>query len=504
MLLPRLAHNVTRPRIAMWLARNERTPLRFLVAPAGCGKTNAIVSYLRARGLPYAYAYATATTTTAALFREISGSLGIEEPAGDFESLLGVLKRCGDVLVAIENIDALDDEERGWLARLVEQAPDTTQLIYASRTWDAIDIQRMAPQGLAAVCDDRMLAFNADEIAMLADHLGVQYTLEDTRRLADESEGWAIVAAAAVRDAAERGASLARSYDHWQERHGYLFRRFLDAAVAVSPHGNVWEVLCSGVPQSQPELEQMRRAGIFVRHDAHGHHYAYRVVERITSGGDAATVVVTPMQTPPLVARVLGEFRTEIGGEPIRWIRRRDQQIFLYLLLKEDGSASRAELCARFWPDAEPELRAASLRVACSNIRRAIGTIAGHSRVDRYFRSDGDIALNFANVSVDARRFRVHAAEGDEQFAQGNHAEALGHYRLAEKLYSGRIGWCANVDPWAQDQADIHEAMYLNVLDKLVTLHRRAEDAEHIFEYAQKAATAKFGRREALEEPAAC
>lgn len=489
----------------MWLARNDRTPLRFLVAPAGCGKTNAIVSYLRTRGIPFAYCAAWAGMSSADLLAEIGTALGLSQPAAGFDQLIEALASCGKVLIAIENIDTLDEQTRGQLARLIEQAPEDVGLIYTARTWNAIDVERIATRGLAAVCDDRMLAFNPDEIAMLAESLGVPFVPEDARRLSDDSEGWAIVAAAAVREAAERGCSLARAYDHWQEQHGYLFQRFADAAARElsSAHTDAWQELCSGTPQSQADLEQMRRAGLFIRHDAHGYHYPYRVVERIFARAMPATNVTT-LELPPLVANVLGEFRSEIGNQEIRWIRRRDQQIFLYLLLKEEGSASRAELCERFWPSAEPELRAASLRVACSNMRRAIGNIVGNSRVDRYLRTDGDIALNFANVTLDARRFRLHAADGESQYRHGNHAEALVHFRLAEKLYAGRIGWCAHVDGWVEEIADGYEATYLGILDRLVALHRRADDAEQLFEYAQKAAGAKFLRRDGFQTPAAC
>jgi hypothetical protein len=488
----------------MWLARNDRTPLRMLVAPAGCGKTNAIVNYLRTRGLPFAYCAAAAGMSSADVFAEIATSLGLARPALAFDELIEVLADCGNVLVAVENIDVLEYETRTHLARLVEQAPEDVGLIYTARTWNAIDVERIAPRGLAAICDDRMLAFNPDEIAMLAERLGVPYVPEDARRLSDDSEGWAIVAAAAVREAAESGSSLARAYDHWQEQHGYLFQRFVDAAARELPGAaDGWHDLCSGTPQSQPDLEQMRRAGLFIRHDAHGYHYPYRVVERIFARAVPVSNVTT-LELAPLVANVLGEFHSEIGSQEIRWIRRRDQQIFLYLLLKEEGSASRVELCERFWPGVEPELRAASLRVACSNMRRAIANIVGSSRVDRYLRTDGDIALNFANVSLDARRFRLHAADGEAQYVQGNHAEALVHFRLAEKLYAGRIGWCAQIEDWVDEVADTYEATYLSVLDRLVALHRRADDAEHLFEYAQKAAGAKFLRREGLQTPAAC
>ena len=476
----------------MWLARNELTPLRFLVAPAGCGKTNAIVSYLRSRGIPFGYCLASAACTPEDLFKEIAGALELEATPATFEALLEALRACGKIILAIENIELAEESVRPYLTRLIEEAPEETGLIYASRTWEAIDIERIAPHGLAAVCDDRMLAFTADEITRLAEHLGVAYAPEDAQRLADDCEGWAIVAASAVREAAERGRSLARAYDRWQEHHGYLFKRFVESTGYQS---------CLS-PRSQTELEEMRRAGLFVRHDAHGYHYLYRVVERIFSGAPPRTA--PPLESPPLVARVLGEFHTEIGTEEIRWIRRRDQQIFLYLLLKEDGSASRLELCERFWPDAEPELRAASLRVACSNIRRAIGNIVGNSRVERYLRTDGDIALNFSNITLDARRFRLHAASGDEQYEQGNLAEAMGHYRLAEKLYGGPLGWCANIDRWTQEQADAYESIYLGVLDRLVALHRRADDAEHVFEYAQKAASTQLERHGFQEPAAAC
>ncbi len=507
MLLPRLAQNIARPRISAWFARHARTPLRLLIAPAGCGKTSALVAYLRNSTLPFAFINATPQTTLRDLGAEVTAAFGLPGAKSD-APLQHILAGAGRAEIAIDNIDVLAGDVRDALQRLAEAGPENVSLIFTSHTWDAIDVERLAPQGLAAVCDARTLAFEATEIGALCDLLETPCMPDDAQRLVEETDGWAIVAAGAVRAAAEGGRSLSNGYERWAQSEMYLFRQFVASAVNQLPGAEVerWERLLSeGAADDQSELRDLERQGFFVVHDDRERHHVYRVIENAL-GAQTAFANLAPVELPPLIVRVLGEFRTTIGDQHVKWIRRRDQHVFMYLVLKDDGCASRAELCQRFWPEVEPDLRAASLRVVCSNIRRAIGQLVGHARIERYFRSDGDIAVNFANVSLDARRFRLHILDGDEQYQLGNIQEALAHYRTAEALYAGRVGWGANASDWIDRIASLYETLYLGALGRLVALYGEIGDSARAVEYAQKASLVKTRAKRASEpvSPQAC
>lgn len=504
MLLPRLAQTLARPRLALWLARHSRTALRLLIAPAGTGKTTAVVGFLRTCGVPFVYWVATAHATLDDLSADVAQTLGIEKPAG-IDAFAEALRKYGPVQIAVENIDLGPPEFRECLVALVERAGDDTGFIYTSRSWNAIAAQRLNAHGLAVILDDRNLAFEPQEIAALAQLLGVAHTDADATKLYEESDGWAIVAAGAIREAFEHGRSLYGACDYWRKSQGYLFRHYLESSVEQVDAAvcEAWEqFVTNGELFSQGSAEQLRLAGLPILRDMHGTQYPYRVVEQLFHNTANATASVVDAKLQPLVVRVLGEFKASIGSQTVHWVRRRDQQIFLYLLLKEDGSATRLELCERFWPDAEPELRSASLRVACSNIRRALANTVGNTRVDNYFRSDGDIAVSFAHVTLDARRFRLHVREGAEQYARGSHQEAIAHYRMAESLYTGPVGWCAQVDDWVAEQAQTYRALYESVLERLVALHRRADDAAALEEFVAGAPEKLRSPRDLAKEPA--
>ncbi|GAC1389328.1 MAG: hypothetical protein NVSMB31_05150 [Vulcanimicrobiaceae bacterium] len=505
MLLPRLAQTISRPRIALWLARHTKTPLRLLIAPMGSGKTTAVVSYLRQRGVPFAYCAVSPQFTIDSFSADLASSLGFDQPA-DYASLKRSLDQAGHVQIAVENIDMASPPLRDWLARLVEEAGDNVAFIYTSRSWNAVDVQRLAAQGVAAVLDDRMLAFQREEVGSLCEMLGVPFTVDEAAELCDDTEGWPILTAGVIREAFEHGRTLAHAYDLWRNAQTHLFRQYLESCVEQVDGAalEAWDhFIANGKLFSESGAEQLRRAGLPVRRDLHGTYFPYRTVEQLFNSR-VAVASIQSKKSQPLVVRVLGDFEAVIGAEPVKWIRRRDQQIFLYLLLKDSGNATRAELCEQFWPDVEPELRSASLRVACSNIRRAIANLAGSAGVENYFRSDGDIAVNFEHITLDARRFRSHVSDGDEHEARGNHQEALAHYRMAESLYAGRIGWCSNAEDWVQAHADLSESLDPGVLRRLVAMHRRAEDAPQLDQYSAAASTKLHtsSRRELQAKPA--
>lgn len=491
MPLPRLAPGtIERQRVATWFTRHTGSPLRFLVAPSGSGKTTAIVTHLRNATRPYAYVSASAGLTLEEIVNEVAETLDL--PASrSLDALLRAIVADGPVDLAIDNLELLAPDVAAALARLVETAPDNVSLIYASRSREVLDISRLVPHGLAVVCDARALAFETGEIERVADALGVAYTPADVQRFAEETEGWPIVVAGAVREAGAHGRSLRNAYARWSESQSFFFREFIDASIGslTGVSADLWDTLVgTGMLDDENDLALLERRGAFVARDPDFGYRPYRVAAHLMgSRHGAAQAPGIVADAAPMIARMFGSFDAKIGNRAVKWVRRRDQQIVKYLLLKEHGSSSREELCHAFWPDVDPSLAFANLRVACSNIRKAIGLIVGPGHVDRYFTSDGDVAVSFSHITLDARRFRLHVSDGDKQYQLGNVNEALAHYRAADSLYTGRLGWSDGAEPWIETNAALYESLYHIVLRRIEGIYREKGDTAHTIEYAAKA-----------------
>jgi DNA-binding SARP family transcriptional activator len=190
--------------------------------------------------------------------------------------------------------------------------------------------------------------------------------------------------------------------------------------------------------------------------------------------------------TPPLMVSMFRSFEARIEGRDIPWVRRRDQQIIKYLLLKQNGTATRAELASVFWADTDRHLATQSVRTACSTIRKAFAAIVGPANVDLYFRTAPDIQIDLSNVVCDVRRFCAHMNDADADFERGNVQDAAMHYRAAEKLYAGRLLDFEGPEPWiVQHAVNLHDR-FIQALERLGTLALEHEEIATATQYANR------------------
>ena len=98
--------------------------------------------------------------------------------------------------------------------------------------------------------------------------------------------------------------------------------------------------------------------------------------------------------------------RTE-GGEIAPPTSKRARAVLAYLALNPVPQA-RGRVAARFWPDVLDESARASLRVALTELRQALGPAAGNVVATR-----DTVALEGEDLSVDTRAFQQALAEGD-------------------------------------------------------------------------------------------
>ena len=483
--LPRVAPStVRRSRLERWLGTHVAMPLRMLVAPAGSGKTTLLLKYLPNSTVDTAYCGLPEGTAPQRLFEAIATALSLSRVPQSYDDLLLALRSAieAPTELAVDDVDNAGAEAAEYLRRLVEDAPEHLTFIYTSRSRDAIDAKTWVARGLGVLCDHRRLAFDPAETELLAETCGVPCTHLEIGRLLEESEGWAIVLSGAVRAAAEDNRSLSDAYEHWRVRYGQVFTEFIAADLDRAPEEDralVRSLIAGATIDDQQRLHRLEAQGLFVVADDDDYR-PYRPIRQLRG-----RVRLAPSaRLSPLIVRMFGRFEAQIDGVDVNWIRRRDQQFIKYLLLKPTGSATRAELASVFWPDADRQLAAQSVRTACSNIRKAIASIVGYACVDLYFTADPDVSLNLTNVVADVRRFSAHVADGDSAFERGDLQEAAVHYRAAEELYNGRLLDGDSPEAWFLGHAQLLEEQYVIVLERLAQTAFDEGDMKSASEYA--------------------
>jgi len=489
--LPRLAPaSLSRSRIAAWLERHAELPLRFLAAAPGSGKTTAVAMYLANRAGTFAY-LALKNDETIETFRErLARGLGIDYVPASFDALLAALATRAPCEVVIDDLDRATIETREELEELAAEAPAGVSFVYCARSRVAIDARRFLGRGLGALMGGPGLAFDADEISRVAALHGVGYGASDVARLLEETEGWPIVVSWAIRDAAETGTGLAGAYDHWRKNNGRHFREFVEEELrdAGERYANAFRAAVRGVGgnEERERLAELEERGLFV-YFADGTYRPYRAARQLDLDPLGPSADSGSSSAKLLVVRMFGRFEAEIGGHRIEWIRRREAQLFKYLLLKPSGAATRAELRATFWHGTDAHLATQSIRTASSNIRKAIAAVTGYANVDRYFSSSGDIAVILDHAVIDVRRFTAHVADGDTEREAGRMHEAFAHFRAAEMLYSGELLSGEYPEPWYAPRAEMYKSLYGGLLERISEYHADAGHARQAREYADRA-----------------
>ena len=493
--LPRLTPGaLSRARLTTWLGRNNDVQLRLLAAPAGSGKTTALVHYLQQTERPYAYVALRDDDTPEIVRERISACLGIAPVPQTYAGFVAALARSAPCEIAVDNADRPVPEAIDELLALVSDVPPDVSLIYAVRSRAALDATRFIAIGTAVILDDNQLAFDADDVARMCEWLEIAYSAADIARLIEETEGWPLVTHWVLRDASSQGGGIAGAYDRWRRSSGRHFADYLDDELKRAGETMRAEFHAAagsnGPSEERERLARLEARGLFVRF-AGGAYRPYRVARQFDLENGVATSAAAPIVHDPsalLVVRMFGRFEAEIGGRRIEWIRRREAQIFKYLLLKPDGAASRSELREIFWPEATPHLATQSIRTASSNIRKAIAAIVGYGNVDRYFTSRGDMAVEVGNAVIDLRRFTAHVADGDADLDAGELQEALAHYRAAEALYGGELLGGDYPEPWYAPRAEMYRSLYVGVVEKLAEIYAETGRERRAREYADRAA----------------
>jgi hypothetical protein len=487
--LPRLAPAVVRrSRITNWLDRNADLPLRFLVGTLGTGKTTALVTYLESVAGGGGY-LALKNDEPLQTFRgRLARACGIGYAPASFESLLAALATLAPCQIALDDLDRAIPETLEEIGDLVAAAPAGVSFICAARSRTSLDLPRLVASGLAVLLDGPQLAFDADDVVRLSELAHVSALPADVETLVAQTEGWPLVASWAVRDAAKNRRSLAGAYELWRRDNARDFGELVEDALrgAGDSYRRTFRSALRdpNAPEQAERLRALEARGLFAYYSG-GEYKTYRVAAEFDVAAAAAGAPAEPAKM--LAVRMLGSFEAAIDGRRVEWIRRREAQIFKYLLLKDDGAASRDELRDVFWPGVPVQLGTQSLRTASSNIRKALAALVGYPNVERYFSSRGDISINLDNVTVDVRRLRAHVADGDAERERGHARQALAHYRAAESIYRGELLLGEYPERWYAPHAAAYQALFVYVLERIGELLDAAGRPNDARQYAERA-----------------
>jgi hypothetical protein len=461
------------------LEDNADFPVRLLIAPAGFGKTTVILAH-RVVGRRSVFVCLTESMTPealrAALEREVrfnEGARPVTNSSKPVEIILDDVQRANGPLLAYVN-------------SLVEDPAEGIHFLICAQRRDAFEVGNLFAHGLVALCDQSELAFDADETSALCHAYGIEASRAEIERVVERCEGWPLALAGAARDALSTECSIEMGLAAWYRRSALPALDLVEELLArgtPEQREATQAYLAEGTALDQSTLCALHRSGFFVRR-ADGVFVMMRCLDDVYP---TRPVQEHNAPLPVLSVRMFGRFEARIGGVPIVWVRRRDQQIIKYLLLVPHSSASRVELAKIFWPDVRPSVAMQSLRTACSTIRRAIASIVGADRVDEYLVTDERLTLNRAMIVCDIDRFLRHIEAGDAADLSGSLNDAIAHYRSAERLYG--IGLLAGdvrgpyLDRAADDLADVYitKTARLSVLLRQNGLTALADD------YAAKA-----------------
>ena len=464
--LPRIAPTtIERVAITQWLLEHADLPLRLCLGPAGSGKTSALVAYCRQIDVPRAYVHLRRVNDEQALQSSIARALGLE--GFDYDAVLTYLTRQERFELVVDGIDRVPPGASEILENLLADIPETVALIYAG-TSSVLEVHRAVATGVAVTLPREAYAFDAKEIADLCEQISLPMHDDAVLELIERTDGWPVVVCDVLRCAAQTQTSLIDAYPRWLVQRGRSFSVYVHEELARLPHESLrlFERALTKETLTPVELQQLEDAGAPVVVAGAAYH-AYRVVEDLDLELEQETVE----QGDRLTIRMFGRFVMKSGETEISWIRRRDQQLFRYLALRPGGTAPKKELLEIFWPDADPQLGAQSLRTACSNIRKVLNAVIGSAATEQLFSTEGnEIKVDLSSAIVDLYRFKahVHAAKAEED--EENVGGAFAHYRAAEELYRADLFSGEPDEAWFLPQREIYRTMLGTARDRVLAI----------------------------------
>ena len=464
-----IRHEIERKRARTWFDVTDKSMVRILCAPVGSGKTIAVKQYVARREGDVLYTRV---------------PFDADQPA--LRKILAEGKKYGELI--LDDADRLDVETYSNLVEEICSGQIDTKLVLVARSRRRLQMQNLLARGVAAAYDPPALAFDAAEIAELAGAFGVPFDETDIGQTLYDTEGWTVAVEWIIRDAAETSQHLRDAFVHWRDRNGHLLLEFVENERYIDSDAfDSYKALLTSAPgEGRLELERLEQVGLPLIRTRAGAR-PYRILRRLAAAARGIPADrVSRILPPVMMLNLLGQFRCEIGGKPVVFSRRRDQNVLVFVALSTEGHVRREAVLQAFWPGVDHRIAAQGLRTTISRIRHAIAEAAPDFDPEVYFQTASDLRLDPSTVTADVRRFveLIEHARADDSLGIGDSARR--HYRLAYCMYKDRLLASEAPEPCFERFSQQLNAYYVEALSRLTQLHAASGDLEAAREYARE------------------
>jgi hypothetical protein len=430
--IPKIARDAVRRRaVEGWLAAHRTARVRLVLAPAGAGKTTALVLWARAQQDPVRWLDLPPGCSADAFERLFSAATG--SPPATFAASKH------EHVVVVDQVDDISPEARELLRCAVADGPESTRFVVLAR---AANVRAVVGPD-ACIADPALFRFDAAELHALCESDRVAFAPAEIELALQMTNGWVTALAETVRATPPGPMPLGDAVKEWRNGGGNAVRSIVDRELELA--GPQDAALLAGVlaqPQlaTHEQLVALSRSGLFVD-VVDGRPVLNPVVA--ASGRDGARGRLRAgdeRDTERASLTLFGSFRMTLQGVEVKFARRRDRQIVQYLALAPGGRATRSELYETFWPRADRDARSQSLRTACSMIRSSIARCVDRENVDRYFRVEGgSVLLDFDRLTCDLFAFEADVARATDAELAGDSPRARSAWAAASAQYTAPL-----------------------------------------------------------------
>ena len=430
--IPKIARDAVRRRaVEGWLAAHRDARVRLLIAPAGAGKTTALVLWARAQHDPVRWLDLPPGCSAEAFARLFSAATG-SQPA-TFPS------STSERVVVVDQVDEISAQARELLRRAVQDGPESTRFIVLAR---AASVRAVAgPE--ACVADPALFRFDAVELHALCEADRIAFAPSEIELALQMTNGWVTALADTVRATPPGPMLLGDAVREWRNGGGNAVRSIIDRELELAAPPDaalLLGVLAQPQQATHEQLVALARSGLFVDL-VDGRPVLNPVVA--ANGRDGARARLRTgdeRDTERASLTLFGSFRMVLQGVEVKFARRRDRHIIQYLALAPGGRATRSELYDTFWPRADRDARSQSLRTACSMIRSSIARCVDRENVDRYFRVEGgSVLLDLDHLTCDLFAFEADVARATDAELAGEGPRARSAWAAASAQYTAPL-----------------------------------------------------------------
>lgn len=471
---PRLAPlTVIRPRLDRWMHAFAGYPARVIAAPSGTGKTTMLLTYARGSQRQAAYVAIPPGCTLPALYGLLAGAIGAHDAPACVEEAAQLLARSwrGRELL-LDDADNATGETVEALLQIAREGEHA--IVLAGRSAHRLRLKEAVDAGFGVALEPRHLAFDADDALAMARAAGVSMGRTQADALVEQTDGWALAVSEALRTAQSEQAGALQGFVVWRERSEAFLRELIENELSRLPDDSrdlFWSIYSGAARAEESHLRDLQEHGLHVLPCRAAVLRLFRPLDPRTRSANEQT----PAATPRLTVRLFGRFQAQIDGRSIPWVRRRDREIFQYLLLAPGGRATREQLAATFWPGTARHKASQSVRTACSTIRKALSAAAGGASAEAYFRTSPDVGIVLQNVLCDVRRFNAHCDAAQKSIGQNDAGQAEMHLRACSRLYTGALLEYEGAQRWYALQVQAFAERYAFVLESLAAFSTQRE-----------------------------